>query len=124
VLANVLLIMASDALKKIQGKIFRGDATPPQQQEEPKDSGLAIVIPKPPPSPAPPPKLCTNPAQKSSEDVPPKSYRERLVQQLAGDYRGAERYRLLQDEKRELHWKKWGPYLSDRQWVRLDPEFM
>jgi hypothetical protein len=24
----------------------------------------------------------------------------------------------LQDEKRERHWKKWGPYLSERQWVR------
>ena len=113
--------MATDALKKIQGKLFRGDMTPPPQQEEPRDSGLAIVIPRPPPTPVPPPKLSSNLAQKSSDDIPSKSYRDRLAQKLAGEYRGAERFRLLQDEKRERHWKKWGPYLSDRQWVRLVP---
>lgn len=24
----------------------------------------------------------------------------------------------MQDERRERHWKRWGPYLSERQWVR------
>jgi len=30
--------------------------------------------------------------------------------------------RLLEDEKREKNWKRWGPYLSERQWgtVRED----
>ncbi|WP_035807275.1 MGH1-like glycoside hydrolase domain-containing protein [Lunatimonas lonarensis] len=33
-----------------------------------------------------------------------------------------EKKRLLEDKKRERHWKKWGPYLADRQWgtVRED----
>jgi hypothetical protein len=34
----------------------------------------------------------------------------------------AERDRLLQDERRERNWKRWGPYLAERQWgtVRED----
>ena len=30
--------------------------------------------------------------------------------------------RLKEDEKREANWKRWGPYLSERQWgtVRED----
>ena len=34
----------------------------------------------------------------------------------------AERQRLAEDEKREKNWKRWGPYLSERQWgtVRED----
>ncbi|WP_209330699.1 MGH1-like glycoside hydrolase domain-containing protein [Lunatimonas salinarum] len=33
-----------------------------------------------------------------------------------------EKKRLLEDKNREKHWKKWGPYLADRQWgtVRED----
>ena len=35
---------------------------------------------------------------------------------------GAECTRLEQDERRERNWKRWGPYLSERQWgtVRED----
>src|SRR6201995_5097269 len=35
---------------------------------------------------------------------------------------GAERLRLEQDAKRQANWKRWGPYLSGRQWgtVRED----
>src|SRR6266852_2919108 len=35
---------------------------------------------------------------------------------------GAERRRLDEDTRREKNWKRWGPYLSDRQWgtVRED----
>ncbi|WP_221030609.1 MGH1-like glycoside hydrolase domain-containing protein [Actomonas aquatica] len=34
----------------------------------------------------------------------------------------AERHRLHQNERREIYWKRWGPYLADRQWgtVRED----
>ena len=33
-----------------------------------------------------------------------------------------EQYRLIEDQKREKNWKRWGPYLSERQWgtVRED----
>jgi hypothetical protein len=120
--------MTTDALRKMQEKLFRasGDATPrPQQQDEARESsaltGLTIDIPKPPPSPMPPPKLTGKQAESSPkrvEDLPSKPYRERLAQRLAGDYHGAEKYRLLQEEEKKQHWKKWGPYLSDRQWAR------
>ena len=38
------------------------------------------------------------------------------------NYDGAEIRRLKDDEKREANWKRWGPYLSERQWgtVRED----
>ena len=34
----------------------------------------------------------------------------------------AEQRRLQQSSDREVHWKRWGPYLSERQWgtVRED----
>lgn len=34
----------------------------------------------------------------------------------------AERKRLAEDDRREVHWKRWGPYLAERQWgtVRED----
>ena len=36
--------------------------------------------------------------------------------------RGAEQQRLVEDQSREVNWKRWGPYLSERQWgtVRED----
>jgi len=36
--------------------------------------------------------------------------------------RGAEKQRLVEDQSREVNWKRWGPYLSERQWgtVRED----
>ena len=52
-------------------------------------------------------------------DVPEDPHRNRLLQRPVRDYCGAERYRLEADRKKEVHWKKWGPYLSDRQWVHL-----
>jgi hypothetical protein len=39
-----------------------------------------------------------------------------------GTYGGAERLRLDEDARREKNWKRWGPYLAERQWgtVRED----
>ena len=41
---------------------------------------------------------------------------------MAGEKRNAERERLGEDARREKNWKRWGPYLSERQWgtVRED----
>lgn len=50
---------------------------------------------------------------------PQEPFRQRLLEMLGTAYEGAERYRLEQDRIKAHHWKKWGPYLSDRQWVRL-----
>jgi hypothetical protein len=41
---------------------------------------------------------------------------------MSGEKRGAEEARLAEDERREKNWKRWGPYLAERQWgtVRED----
>lgn len=93
------------------------------QQERPELPGLTIDIPKPLPTPMPPPKMgksVESPLQnpESTGDETLKTYRERLIESLGSKYQGVERYRLQQDGKKERHWKRWGPYLSDRQWVR------
>ena len=33
------------------------------------------------------------------------------------DWKSVEEKRLEEDERKEKHWKRWGPYLSERQWV-------
>lgn len=115
--------------EQIRGKLFgkdksdgKADGADPNLSRSSSDAPLTIQIPKPelPAQPTPPPKL----AKESRSDSPkpdnarePKSFRQRLVEQLAHDYHGAERYRLVQDDNKEVHWKRWGPYVSDRQWV-------
>src|SRR6202042_493430 len=106
----------------VQGKLFRGEGIQQSQQPEGRaNPGLAIHIPettRPPPTPNPPQKLykpISDRKQKDNSDGKP--YRDRVFETLGGDYHGVERYRLLQDEKKERHWKRWGPYLSERQWV-------
>lgn len=121
--------MASEALKNMQDKLFRGGPPVSQQSPDPdaRDPRLTINIPKPPPMVTPPKLSKPNiPSPKAADasagtadESGTKSYRERLAQTLGDEYNGAERYRLLQDEKKEKHWKRWGPYLSDRQWVRV-----
>lgn len=122
-----------ETLKKVQGLLFRGETSSPKSLQPPSDvrasPGLAIHIPKPPsrsqtPVPKPPPKLQKNLSDGSpkvkdtAEGRTPRPYRDRLFEKLGGEYHGVEKYRLVQDENRERHWKKWGPYLSERQWVR------
>lgn len=111
--------MAS-AVKKAQEKIFHGagaDSSTPSSEREP---GLTINIPKPTTnSPMPPPKSRPDAAQQEGGEQTPEQtpYRDRLAAKLGADYIGVERYRLEQDNAKERHWKRWGPYLSDRQWV-------
>ncbi|KAL7423491.1 hypothetical protein Q5752_001071 [Cryptotrichosporon argae] len=96
----------------------------PQQPREKE------VLPKrPQQSDATPPAGDTtspHPGTNSDTDTPKveenKSYRERLLAQLGPRYRSVEEYRLDQSDRYEVHWKRWGPYLSERQWgtVRED----
>ena len=121
--------MASSAIRKVQEKLFRGGlSNPSPPPSEPEDRSeppaLTINIPKPsltPATPTPPPKLGKPPSDPSPQiAVDPKGntkYRQYLAQKLGGDYQGAEKHRLQQDGDKEKHWKRWGPYLSDRQWV-------
>lgn len=115
--------------EQIRGKFFgsgrtNGDKTvdDPQISRSSSDVPLSIAIPKPAPQPQPTPppkrdaKADSSPGEEAAKDQ--RSFRERLVEVLGPDYHGAERYRLVQDNNKQHHWKRWGPYVSDRQWVR------
>lgn len=43
--------------------------------------------------------------------------RERLLKQMGPRYTSVEEHRLDEANAYEKHWKRWGPYLSERQWV-------
>ena len=117
--------------EQIRGKFF-GGAKAKTNDDKPADEPvtrstpdvpLSIHIPKPEPPPVQPPppprkesKSDSSPKPEASKDS--RSFRQRLVETLGPDYHGAERHRLVQDNNKELHWKRWGPYVSDRQWVR------
>jgi len=81
---------------------------------------------------APPPETLSSPHPNtgtgSDTDTPgtlgqeTRPLRERLMQSLGPRYRSVEEYRLDQSDRYETHWKRWGPYVSERQWgtVRED----
>lgn len=121
--------MSSDSIKTLQQKLFRGaeDANGIQQTDS-RDPGLTIQIPKPEVAPLalkPPPKTskAASGDSKIQQNGQTKNYRQRLSESLGVDYHGVEKYRLLQDENRERHWKRWGPYLSDRQWATVREDY-
>ena len=87
---------------------------------------IKIPAPQPPKFPkdkeaAPEPKKIARRSGSTVNLKPYETYQQRLLNKLGTKYDGVERYRLEQDEKRERHWKRWGPYLSERQWVRRVP---
>jgi hypothetical protein len=116
------LIMATN-VRSIQQKLFRSESQNLQNTSDPPkpDNPLTISIPKtvtPPPSlPSKAGKPQESNASPTSNGNAPGLYRDRIRQKLGSDYKTVEQYRLDQDNKRERHWKRWGPYVSDRQWV-------
>ena len=122
------ITMASDALKAMQDKLFRGGPSqePTDNDNQGQPPGLTINIPgkqeasSSVPFPTAPPKMNkSDSSPKAINDRPEdyQPYRERLARQLGQDYKGTERHRLEQDADKDRHWKRWGPYLSNRQWV-------
>ncbi|GJE94908.1 hypothetical protein PsYK624_110840 [Phanerochaete sordida] len=121
--------------EQIRGKLFgnapdgKANGSDTNLPRSGSDNPLTIKIPQPtaPATPAQPPKLRETKIDSSpgdtAEDRPTKSFRERLVEQLGTDYHGAERYRLVQDDDKEVHWKRWGPYVSDRQWATVREDY-
>lgn len=43
--------------------------------------------------------------------------RDKLMRSMGPRYTSVEEFRLDQAEHYEKHWRRWGPYLSERQWV-------
>lgn len=125
--------MSSDSVKKVQERIFGGGGRPAPLSNDsqgpidgiPFPSGtarevptpLTINIPKPATPQTAPPRKTTEQSPRNADEYTQAPYRLRLAEKLGDDYKGAERYRLEQDNSRKKHWKRWGPYLSDRQWV-------
>ena len=116
------LIMATN-VRSIQQKLFRSESQNLQNTSDPPkpDNPLTISIPK---TVTPPPSLPSKAGRSQESNASPTSnvnapglYRDRIRQKLGSDYKTVEQYRLDQDNKRERHWKRWGPYVSDRQWV-------
>ena len=114
--------MATNA-RSIQQKLFRSDSPSLQNtSDSPKpDNPLTISIPK---TATPPPTLPSKVGKPQESNSSPTAqgdtpglYRDRVRQKLGSFYKSVEQYRLDQDGKRERHWKRWGPYVSDRQWV-------
>lgn len=52
-----------------------------------------------------------------------RTYMMKLISKLATDYEGVELYRLDQDARKEKHWKRWGPYLAERQWATVREDY-
>jgi len=114
--------------KRIQGKLFRGESGGDggDGSDPAKTGSLTIDIPSNTLQTKSVQPLKTSKLPEHAEankDAPEGRYtipyRDRLLRRIGNAYRGAERYRLEADRKKEVHWKRWGPYLSDRQWVRL-----
>jgi hypothetical protein len=120
--------MASESIKKVQAKLFRSQGPHQSQQQEGRASpSLEIHIPKvePLPTPNPPQKVSKLTSDGYSKpNAYGRPYHQRVSDILGCDYQGVERYRLVQDEKKERHWKRWGPYLSERQWVSGNTPFV
>lgn len=120
--------------KNIQAKVFGGqDATPPPNSSSSGEiPALSIQIPRPPPFKLPTKKQSQStmspPSKKKEKEAngapdvgavrQDETFKARLLKKLGTRYDGVERYRLEQSENKEKHWKRWGPYLSERQWVR------
>ncbi|KAJ7072348.1 glycoside hydrolase family 63 protein [Mycena amicta] len=118
--------MASDSVKKVQEKLFGRGATLDIPADPAPNGPLTINIPKHSESasqPTLPPKIAKSSTQSNYPEEDRKSWTQRLGEKLGGDYNGAERYRLLQDERKERHWKRWGPYVSDRQWATVREDY-
>jgi hypothetical protein len=49
----------------------------------------------------------------------PQTLRDRLMASMGPRYTSVEEYRLNQSDRYEKHWKRWGPYVSERQWVSV-----
>ncbi|KAG8835736.1 hypothetical protein FRC17_001527 [Serendipita sp. 399] len=113
--------------KKLQTKIFGGSSSSSSNLKPTPDTGLTINIPKPPET-TPLTQSQTKSTQRTNGDAHSpaaavQSYQNRLAAELKSEYESVERYRLLQDERKERHWKKWGPYLSERQWATVREDY-
>ncbi|KAF8606170.1 hypothetical protein BDV93DRAFT_469332, partial [Ceratobasidium sp. AG-I] len=117
------------AAKKIQNKIFSQATAGAEPNAQSADQGLTIDIPKPPTAPAalaPLPKTNKPKVEEvyePEEEEDTRSYRQKVLDLLGTAYSSVEHYRLEQDARKERHWKRWGPYLAERQWATVREDY-
>ncbi|KAF8750988.1 Glycosyl hydrolase family 63 C-terminal domain [Rhizoctonia solani] len=116
--------------KEIRNKIFSQAAGGAEGAAAPTtDQGLTIDIPKPisaPAAPVPLPKTNKPKVEEEVESEPQgdtRSYRQKVLDALGTSYTSVENYRLEQDGRKERHWKRWGPYLAERQWATVREDY-
>ncbi|GAB1524042.1 hypothetical protein RhiTH_007194 [Rhizoctonia solani] len=116
--------------KEIRNKIFSQAAGGAEGAAVPTtDQGLTIDIPKPisaPAAPVPLPKTNKPKVEEEVESEPQgdtRSYRQKVLDALGTSYTSVENYRLEQDGRKERHWKRWGPYLAERQWATVREDY-
>jgi hypothetical protein len=59
------------------------------------------------------------------DTLSPKSVASQLSQELDEDpsYQTVEEIRLLEADRKQKHWKRWGPYVSERQWATVREDY-
>lgn len=91
----------------------------------PSSGNSVSSIPVPPgykdPSSSDEEKVNTDPEEAAPRAT--ESYRQRLLNKLGTQYASVEEHRLDQDRLKEKHWKRWGPYLSERQWATVREDY-
>ncbi|KAF8308384.1 hypothetical protein DL93DRAFT_2064037 [Clavulina sp. PMI_390] len=113
------------AAQKLKQKLF---SAPPDAAKDDGSTPLKIDIPGARPAtpsrPIPKRGQPTEPiagglpsSVQSGNSIP------RILNKLGTHYASVEEYRLDQDRERERHWKRWGPYLSERQWATVREDY-
>jgi len=129
---------------KRQGQVQGQEAMLPPSSANSGNSIVPPVLPVPPPTGPRYYKASPNTGSGSGSDEPvtiesdlrvdpsstrqtqteTQTYRQRLLHKLgSAKYTSVEEYRLDQDRERSRHWKRWGPYLSERQWATVREDY-
>ncbi|KAJ4500530.1 hypothetical protein C8R41DRAFT_892896 [Lentinula lateritia] len=104
--------MASDAVKKAQQKLFRGGNNSNNDGLPRSKPALTINIPAVPSTPRPP-AAAPPKSTKVSDPSPDNAELDARQQQDDCSYR-----------KHLVHWKHWGPYLSDCRWATVRKDYL
>ena len=91
------------------------DSPPPEAEVETEDKPVAVDDT---------PQPTSTSTSTSTAPAPGKRGQFSRAQTIVGTFvSAAEATRLHQDADREANWKRWGPYLSERQWATVREDY-
>lgn len=61
----------------------------------------------------------TRSAEANAHPFPTPGMKSKDAEGLFHSWKSVEENRLDEDERKEKHWRRWGPYISERQWVSI-----